>query len=289
MIYDGLEAYLASQAAGFTRRPTALVLAEDATELGSTLTHLAGLGFGRIAVLCDDLTPWPATAPGQADRVRYDIWQEDALPRAVNRVIEAAPGAWLHYCYNAEYLFFPFCETRSVLDVTTFQSEERRDTIVTPVIDLYAADTATAPDGVAIEAAQLDRIGYYALSRKDPARQWAPKERQFDLYGGLRWRLEEHVPWARRRIDRVSLFRAVASLQMDSEGLFNIEEFNTLSCPWHHNLSGAVCSFRTAKALRINPGSREAIHSFAWAHSARFDWNSRQLLDLGLIEPGQWF
>lgn len=289
MIFDGLDAFLASHAAGFARRPAALVLAEDAVELGSTLSHLAALGFGRIGVLCDDLTPWPVNAPVQAARVRYDIWQQDALPRAVNRAIAAAPGAWLHYCYNAEYLFYPFCETRSILDVTTFQTEERRDTIVTPVVDLYAADTAQSPDGVDIGQAHLDRIGYYALSRPDAAQNWAPKERQFDLYGGLRWRFEEHVPWTRRRIDRVSLFKAVPGLQMDSEGLFNLEEYNTLSCPWHHNLSGAVCSFRTAKALRINPGSREAIRSFAWAHSARFDWNSRQLMDLGLIEPGQWF
>ncbi len=48
-------------------------------------------------------------------------------------------------------------------------------------------------------------------------------------------------------------------------------------------------SFRTAKALRTNPGSRDAIATFHWHNSVRFGWNSQQLMDLGLMEPGQWF
>jgi hypothetical protein len=32
----------------------------------------------------------------------------------VNALIDKAPGQWLHYCYNGEYLFYPFCEDRSV-------------------------------------------------------------------------------------------------------------------------------------------------------------------------------
>jgi uncharacterized protein YcgI (DUF1989 family) len=66
-------------------------------------------------------------------------------------------------------------------------------------------------------------------------------------------------------------------------------EYNTVSCPWHHNLTAAVCSFRVAKALRRNPGSRAAITAFRWHNSVRFDWSSQMLMDLGLMEPGQWF
>ncbi len=54
-------------------------------------------------------------------------------------------------------------------------------------------------------------------------------------------------------------------------------------------LTAAVCSFRTAKALRTNPGSRHAIQTFRWPNSVKFDWHSQQLMDLGLMEPGQWF
>ncbi|KKL51071.1 hypothetical protein LCGC14_2299130, partial [marine sediment metagenome] len=117
----------------------------------------------------------------------------------------------------------------------------------------------------------------------------SPKERQLDFYGGLRWRFEEHVPKARRRIDRIALFRARKGLRLRDDHTFNDEEYNTYSCPWHHNVTSAICSFRAAKALSTNAGSRHAISSFHWVNSTRFDWTSQQLLDLGLMEPGQWF
>jgi len=50
-----------------------------------------------------------------------------------------------------------------------------------------------------------------------------------------------------------------------------------------------VVSFRTAKALKANPGSTFEIDDFRWHNSTPFEWHSRQLLDLGLMEPGQWF
>ena len=55
------------------------------------------------------------------------------------------------------------------------------------------------------------------------------------------------------------------------------------------NITSAICSFRTAKALKSNAGSTFHIESFKWHNSAPFEWHSRQLLDLGLMEPGQWF
>jgi hypothetical protein len=41
--------------------------------------------------------------------------------------------------------------------------------------------------------------------------------------------------------------------------------------------------------LKRNPGSSFDIQTFKWHNSAPFEWHSRQLLDLGLMEPGQWF
>ncbi len=110
-----------------------------------------------------------------------------------------------------------------------------------------------------------------------------------DFFGGLRWRFEEHVPWNRRRIDRIALFKTKQGLQLRSDHTFTDEEYNTYSCPWHHNLTAAICSFRAAKALKTNPGSRDQISDFRWRNSVPFEWHSQQLLDLGLIEPGQWF
>ena len=135
----------------------------------------------------------------------------------------------------------------------------------------------------------MDKTGYYALARKDVANENGPKERQLDFFGGLRWRFEEHIPAQRRKIDRIALFKAKEGLKLRGDHTFNDEEYNTYSCEWHHNITAAICSFRTAKALKRNPGSTFDINTFRWHNSCGFEWHSQQLLDLGLMEPGQWF
>ena len=173
-------------------------------------------------------------------------------------------------------------------ELLTFHGEERRDAMLTYVVDLYAADLERFPDAISLDHAMLDRSGYYAQARPDPE-TGNPKERQLDFFGGLRWRFEEHIPKDRRKIDRVALFRAAKGLSLREDHTFNVEEYNTYACPWHHNLTAAIASFRTAKALRANPGSKFDIPGFAWRNSVPFDWTSQQLMDLGLMEPGQWF
>jgi hypothetical protein len=204
-------------------------------------------------------------------------------------VIDKAPGLWLYYCYNAEYLFYPFCETRTVGELLAFHTEERRDAMLTYVIDLYAPDLDRHRNAVCLEEAHMDRSGYYALGRANPANHNHPRERQLDFFGGLRWRYEEHIPAHRRKIDRIALFRAAQGLRLRDDDTFSDEEYNTYACEWHNNLTAALVSFRTAKALKRNPGSTFDIHSFKWHNSVPFEWHSRQLLDLGLMEPGQWF
>ena len=56
----------------------------------------------------------------------------------INRLIASVPGLWLFYCFNAEYLFFPFCETRSVGELLTFHTEERRDELRRDIRELDA-------------------------------------------------------------------------------------------------------------------------------------------------------
>lgn len=211
------------------------------------------------------------------------------MENAINALMVPCDGQWLYYCYNAEYFFFPFSETRNIIEMLSFHSEERRDAMLAYVIDLYASDLDQFPDAVSLDHAHMDRSGYYALARPDPENHNHPKERQLDFFGGLRWRFEEHVPAARRKIDRIPLFRAKKGLKIRWDHTFSDEEYNTYACPWHHNITCAICSFRTAKALKSNPGSRFEIDSFTWHNSAPFEWHSRQLLDLGLMEPGQWF
>lgn len=290
---DGLTAFLDRAARTLGPGPLCLVMAEDGAEIASTVRHALRAGFRRVILLSPPGLPLPADldAPGVAarlDRVPFDVHAENAMPRAVNALIDAAPGRWIHWCWNAEYLFHPFCETRRVGEMLAFHAEERREAMLTYVVDLYADDLAAHPDAVSLDRAHLDRTGYYALARIDPA-TGHPRERQLDFFGGLRWRFEEHVAPARRRIDRIGLFRARPGVRLRPDLTLSDEEMNTYACPWHHNLTAAVCSFRTAKALRTNPGSRYAIDTFRWRNSVPFRWRSQQLMDLGLMEPGQWF
>ncbi|OAN74745.1 hypothetical protein A8B81_03680 [Sulfitobacter pontiacus] len=291
MQYRSLDHFISDSKAVLSKGPIALIMVEDAIEIETTLRHHQQLGFATVVAFMPAsfaLARDVAESKGVL-RVDYDMDREGALENAVNAVIEAAPGQWLYACYNAEYLFYPFCETRTVGELLAFHTEERRDAMLTYVVDLYADDLGAAPNAVSLDNAFLDRSGYYALARPDGTPDNHPKERQLDFFGGLRWRFEEHVPAARRKIDRISLFRAKPGLRMRDDHTFTDEEYNTYACPWHHNITASICSFRTAKALKSNPGSRDSIASFKWHNSAPFEWHSRQLLDLGLMEPGQWF
>ena len=288
MRYPTLDAMIKDRGPALSEGPLAIVMVEDDVEVDTTLRHHQQTGFAQIIALMPTSFTLPRDLDAFVTRVDYDMSADHAATGAVNRIGQAAPGTWIYYCYNAEYLFFPFCETRSVTEMLAFHTEERREAMLTYVVDLYAGDLDAHPHAVSLDGAYLDRSGYYALARTDAA-TGRPMDRQLDFYGGLRWRFEEHVPKGRRRIDRISLFRARRGVRLQEDGTFNDAEYNTYACPWHHNITAAVCSFRAAKALKSNPGSSHAIDTFNWHNSAPFEWHSRQLLDLGLMEPGQWF
>ena len=289
MRHKTLAAFLGAARDTLAKGPIALIMAEDMVEVDSTLLHHLDNGFRCVVLLANPEIAIRPEVTARIHRVDYETQQPEALQKAVNQLIVAAPGAWIYYGYNAEYLFHPFCETRNIREVLAFHTEERRDAMLSYVIDLYADDLGKHPSAVSLTDAMLDRSGYYALGRPDPANHNHPRERQLDFFGGLRWRFEEHIPPARRKIDRIALFRAKPGLVLRPDYTFSDEEYNTYACPWHHNITTAVVSFRTAKALKSNPGSRYDIHDFKWHNSTKFQWHSQQLMDLGLMEPGQWF
>lgn len=289
MRYPSIDALLGARKPATVRGPVALILAEDQAEVDSTLAHHLAAGFREVVLFAAPEIAVGEEMAARVIRVDADVYAEGALPAIVNRVAAALPGVWIYYGYNAEYLFHPFRETRNVREMIAFHAEERREAVLSYVIDLYAGDLGRFPNAVSLEDAHLDRSGYYALGRPDPANHNHPKERQLDFFGGLRWRFEEHVPPNRRKIDRICLFRARPGVSLRDDFTFTDEEMNTYACPWHNNITTAVMSFRTAKALRSNPGSMFAIADFRWRNSVPFSWTSQQLMDLGLMEPGQWF
>lgn len=289
MRYTGLSDFLKSAPQVLANGPVGLIFIEDLVEVESTIRHHHLAGFKSLLVFAPDAVHLPQSLEETLHRIDFDISRDNAMVDAVNQVIAAAPGTWLYYCYNAEYLFYPFCENRSIGELLAFHTEERRDAVLSYVVDLYAEDLNAHPNAVSLENAWMDKSGYYALGRPDPDHVGHTKDRQYDFFGGLRWRFEEHISTVGRKIDRIALFRAKPGLKLLPTHTFNDEEYNTYACPWHNNITVAITSFRTAKALKSNAGSTFDIHSFKWRNSTEFDWSSQQLLDLGLMEPGQWF
>ncbi|MEE9428399.1 MAG: hypothetical protein V3V25_09665 [Paracoccaceae bacterium] len=289
MQFESLQEFLKNGRAALSQGPIALILVEDLIEVDTTIRHHLYAGFKSVVVFGPTELDLPDDIKNEISQVNFDVSESESTVTAVNSLIDAAPGSWIYYCYNAEYLFHPFCETRNIAELLAFHTEERRDALLAYVVDLYAGDLGQYPKAVSLDDAYLDKSGYYALARTDAKMRNEPKERQLNFYGGLRWRFEEHIPELRRRIDRIPLFKAKPGLKLLADHSFNDEEYNTYSCPWHHNITLAIASFRTAKALKTNAGSTFDIETFKWHNSVDFKWNSQQLMDLGLMEPGQWF
>ncbi|WP_298430204.1 hypothetical protein [uncultured Jannaschia sp.] len=280
---------LAARGGALGAGPALMLICEDEVEIGSTIQHHLAAGFGAIVLAVPPGIALPDPLPEGVHRLSLDRRPTAMTTVCVNALIRARPaGAWTGYAYNAEYLFHPFAETRRIGEAMAFCTEERRDAILCFVIDLYGGTLDEGSVGVDREDAWMDEAGYFAL-RRDSHDDSGPKERQLDFFGGLRWRFDEHVPADRRRIDRAALFRARPDLVLRPDHTLSVEEMNTYACPWHHSMTATVASFRAAKALATNPGSRAAIKGFRWDGSVRFEWRAQQMMDLGLMEPGQWF
>lgn len=287
MKYNSLDEMLGTRKSRAGKKaPLAVVFSEDGVAIDDTLSHLKTIGCGEILLIEAQESEISADLATDTHTVSLLFRNRMEVAAILNRIIEKYPQRWIYWGYNAEFPYFPFCETRTISDVTTFMEEERRNAVFTHIVDLYSDDLERDQNAVSREHAFFDASGYYGAPRYEGPDKL---ERQFEVVGGLKWRFEEHIPWRQRRMDRISLFKAARGLEIDERGLFNEVEYNTISCPWHSNLTMAIASFRTAKALMHNPESRMMVSDFMAPQSQQFDWTSHQLLEMGFMEPGQWF
>lgn len=270
------------------RDPIAVIFAEDDIGLQETLQHTKKIGFLNIIVLGPNYSTGNIRAGEGVYVIPYDPDVENAISSAINIVISVFAGHWIYYCYNSEFMYFPFCETRKINDLVGFLEEERRCSALSYTVDLYPEEITSDDDGFDLEGAHFDTVGYFALNRRTSDGK-EELEKQIDVFGGLRWRYLQYVPWERRRISKSCLFKATPDLGIDEELNFSLPDYETFSVPWHNSPTVATCSFRAAKYLRFNPESRKEVRNFMWERSLKFDHNSEQLMNLGMIEPGQWF
>jgi len=183
--------------------PVAIIRDEDGVDLSPTLTHLRKIGFANIVVM-------GLKAPVEPDVLFMEIEPSAETFELINSLIVPLSGRWIYYAHNAEYLYFPFCEGRSISDVAQFVEEERRESVFSTTVDLYPSQIDRNELILHSEDAHFDEEGYFSRDRFDGADKL---ERQIDVFGGLKWRYAEHIEWTRQRIDRIAFFKAKAGLR----------------------------------------------------------------------------
>lgn len=254
-----------------------IVLCESAVHADHSAQALVDRGVGTVIAIG---AHGGITDPG-VPVVRIDEAPELHSDRAIlNTVFRALDGRWVVWLWNGEFLLFPFYETRTLADLTQFLADERRRALYAYAIDLYSRDMpppAAPPDTSAL---YFDRIGYHAF----------PKDGgQLRLYGSLGWRFEELCPPALQPIGRTGLLKVGPDTVLDRERLFGQTDLDSVACPWHHNPTAAIFSLRRTQRILAHPGFGPVADRLFWDGSTQCQWSSRQLLELGMIEPGQWF
>ena len=92
MRYRSLDAFLTDGRAALAKGPVALIFVEDLVEVASTIRYHRELGFARLILFAPAALDLGPESEPRLDRVDYDVTAPGGLERAVNAVIEAAPG-----------------------------------------------------------------------------------------------------------------------------------------------------------------------------------------------------
>ena len=256
---------------------TAVILCETSFLLAETVAHLSEAGFTRLIAV----GPGANAAPDRDDVIAApaDIAGAESRADVINKLIAAAAGRWMLVCFNGEFLFYPYRESRLIQDFTEFLSWERRPAAMGYAVDLYSDALGREEEAFSLEDVYFDTEGWYGFERG---------EKLAEVFGGLGWRFEEFTPRDMTRVNRPALFWADPAVAMRADLWFEDDVYNAISCPWHNNPTFALMSVRRATALRRHPNFSAAVTSFMWPCSERFAWNSQQLLKHGVIEAGQW-
>ncbi len=194
MWYSSLDAGLAALKQD-PARPTAVVLCDTSFLLTETVDHLADAGFERIVAV----GPAAEAAPDRPEIVAApaEIANADSRAIVINKLIAHAAGRWMMVCFNGEFLFYPFRETRRVQDFVEFLSWERRPAAMGYAIDIYSDALGREEDAFTLDEVYFDTEGWYGFDRG---------EKQAEVFGGLGWRFEEFTPREMSRVNRPALF-----------------------------------------------------------------------------------
>ncbi|MEM7188461.1 MAG: hypothetical protein AAF439_02510 [Pseudomonadota bacterium] len=267
----------ASARAALPAGVVAVLLCESARHVQASAERLAEQGAAAIIYVgreevCDLEGPAEIAI---AERPRTDRYRKQ-----LNALFDALDGRWVLWLWNAEFFVFPYCETRSLAEMTGFLQDERRRVLFSYALDLYGTRLPAAKDDPRQTGLCFDRIGYHAFPKPG---------QQLRVYGGLGWRFEELAPRGMQQIGRSCLIRAQRGQHLNREMLFGDDDYDSVSCKWHNSPTGAVMTLRRSSRIMAHENFPAASDRLMWQGTTAWDWSSQQLLELGMIEPGQWF
>ncbi|MBQ66071.1 MAG: hypothetical protein CMH07_03985, partial [Marinovum sp.] len=159
MDYASLDDFFKSGKHHLQKGPIALIFAEDDVELASTILHHSKLGFTKIIIFTKAMPTLPSEFKNNLVSVYVDLFNSPEISVIINKINILASSQWVYFFYNAEYLFFPFCETRSVAELLNFHSEERREAMLTFVVDLYTKDFTNPAEATSLEYTLANSTG----------------------------------------------------------------------------------------------------------------------------------
>lgn len=254
----------------------AVLLCESRLHAAASARRLAAQGAAAVVMVGDA----PAVdLPCPAIRIAEEPGEGRAAA-LLNELFGALAGRWVLWLWNGEFFVFPFGETRRLSDLAQFLEDERRVSIYTYALDLYADDLPREAEPPENAPLCFDRLGYHAFPRPD---------RGLRLFGGLGWRFEELTPGHMHQIGRAALLKPRRGVEIGRDLIFDDPGYASVSAPWHHSPTAAIMTLRRAWRIFAHPQFPEWRGSLHWHGTTRWDWSSRQLLELGMIEPGQWF
>lgn len=277
MTYQTIAEFVQRGARDLPAGMVGIVLCESTLHASEAAARLARQGVAAVIAVGPGVEPEAVSCPV------FQIAERPAghgPAEQLNLLTDALAGRWVVWLWNGEFLLFPFCETRRLAELAAFLTDERRCGLYTYALDLYSHDlpeASVAPDGVSLS---FDNAGYYAFPREN---------KELKVFGGLGWRFQELLPRGMQQIGRTSLFLARKGVHMGRDMIFENADYASVSCPWHNNPTGAVMSLRRTRRIMAHPNFNQMRGKLDWSGTEPFSWQSAQLLEHGMIEPGQWF
>ena len=275
------------------------------------LAHHGRLGARHFVFL--DLSRDGGLAAHLGERPGCAVWR----PRDPSRPGEApvwlnglraryATGRWCLSLDTTDAFVFYRCEDRRLADFTEFLDSESRDHVYALVVELYGERPAAELAAAGVPPAALDRFDAFGFVTLDPGRL-----RNVIVRGGLQRRtLHRSRPRQSPALNRVPLVKwqwfygYVAGTRLVMPAYLNNPH-----TPWHSSPTACLLRYallaqpetletaaRHEAAVAVKDGGLPAYPGLARLRDAaplqdasRRYATTRDLVDAGLLNPGQWF